>query len=174
MHGVTLLREVSGRLRHQPRYAAPITPSSPSFRHSSLSGARWYSHGLRRRTVGSATGGPRRNYAFFRCEQAQRQRAVGTCAGLVSSEYDRKPDHRELSFGVKAISRQQWNVGFRSDSDPSRGNLGRRAFRPIATSKRAACYVCSTSKPVKLTRLILGRAQSDAPAVSPRGRRDKT
>jgi hypothetical protein len=43
----------------------------------------------------------------------------------------------EFSFGVKAISRQQKNVGFRSDSGASRGNLGRPLSLPIAPSTSA-------------------------------------
>ncbi|MFB9981705.1 hypothetical protein ACFSOZ_03730 [Mesorhizobium newzealandense] len=35
VHGVSLSLRGSGRLRHPPRYAALLKPSSPSFRHSS-------------------------------------------------------------------------------------------------------------------------------------------
>jgi hypothetical protein len=48
------------------------------------------------------------------------------------------------------MSRQQWNVGFRTDSGPSRGNLGRPAFRPSFPSRDPVCYDRLTSKPVKL------------------------
>jgi len=37
-HGVSLSLRGSGRLRHPPRYAAYLIPSSPSFPHSSASG----------------------------------------------------------------------------------------------------------------------------------------
>src|SRR5208282_2868153 len=47
----------------------------------------------------------------------------------------------------KPISRSQWNAGYGADSGPSRGDLRRRASRPIEASKAAIRNVRLTSTP---------------------------
>jgi hypothetical protein len=53
-------------------------------------------------------------------------------------------------WAVKSTPRVQWNDRYGADSGPSRGDLCRRALRPIEASKAAVCYVRNTSKPVRL------------------------
>jgi hypothetical protein len=42
----------------------------------------------------------------------------------------------------------QWNDRYGADSGPSRGDLCRRALRPIEASKTVVCYVRFTEDPM--------------------------